>query len=185
MKYEISVISKQENRKINWAAYLKYLNDYEEPKKQTLWDKIRDFLNKVIRSIIMRKKNNEAKNRKLKEYWDDESRREVARQRTLAFWRSKRGKNLKKEMRERKGKPKITNITSSQLDSSDYIKLYHRKYREARVDQNGTPYYVRLARFDNLKKKGKIDKDIRFKDYCKENGIEFHTMDIHWEKGDN
>lgn len=131
----------------------------------------------------MRKKSNEIKNRKLKEYWADESRREVARQGTLAFWRSKRGKALKKQMKERKGKPKITNITVSQLDGSDYIREYHRKYREARVDQNGTPYYVMLARFDNLKKQGVIPKDTRFRDFCKENNIIFHTNPIKWNEG--
>ena len=46
----------------------------------------------------MRKSSNDAKNIKLKRYWADESRREVARQRTLAFWESKRGKKLKKRM---------------------------------------------------------------------------------------
>lgn len=133
----------------------------------------------------MRKSSNGIKNKKLKEYWSSEERREVARQRTLSFWESRRGKKLKKRMHERKGQAPITNITSSQLDSSEYIKLYHRKYREARVDQNGTPYYARLAQFNYMKKKGKIDKDIRFKDYCKENGIVFQTKQINWEKGDN
>lgn len=132
----------------------------------------------------MRKNSNEIKNRKLREYWADESKREVARQRTLAFWRSKRGKNLKKEMHERKGKPKITNITTSQLDSGDYMRDYQRRYRNHRVSQDGTPYYIMISRFNQLKKKGEVDMDMRFRDYCRQNNITFHTIDIHWEKED-
>lgn len=133
----------------------------------------------------MRKNSNESRIKKLRDYWADESRREVARQGTLAFWRSKRGKALKKQMKERKGKAPITGITTSQLDSSEYIREYQRRYRNSRIDQEGVPYYVRLARFNELKRKGIINQDVKFKDFCKENGIEFHTIDINWEKGAN
>lgn len=133
----------------------------------------------------MTKQSNEVRNIKLKQYWSSEERREVARERTLGFWSSPRGKKLKKEMHKRKGKPTITNITTSQLDDGNYMKEYQRRYRNHRVSQDGTPYYTMLARFNYMKKKGKIDKDIRFKDYCKENGIVFQTKQIHWEKGAN
>lgn len=126
--------------------------------------------------------SNETRNKKLRDYWSSEERREVARERTLGFWASPRGKKLKKEMHKRKGKPRTTNITTSQLDNGQYIKLYHRKYREARVDQEGVPYYVRLARFNELKRKGRIDKDIKFKDFCKEHNIVFHTKEICWKE---
>lgn len=101
------------------------------------------------------------------------------------YWKSKKGKAVRKKRSDKlKHKPTVTNITESQLDSNDYIRKYHQRYRNHRIDQMGRTYWDVYSIFYQMRKKGIVAQDMQFKEYCKQNNIVFKTTPITWNKGD-
>lgn len=71
------------------------------------------------------------------------------------YWKSKEGKAVRKKRSDKlKHKPTVTNITESQLDSNDYIRKYHQRYRNHRIDQKRKNLLGCLCHFLSNEKEG-------------------------------